>query len=81
MESKEEGQGVKGCKRIIIIIRGGSLCQYVLVAVLSCVESSTVAGLASCPLSMIAHTVTTPSPSPAVYNIRSRPIVTPEEKK
>ena len=57
------------------------LCVYIPVAVLSCVESSTVAGLASCPLTMIAHTVTTPSPSPAVYNVLSRPIMIPGGRK
>ena len=55
--------------------------MYVPVPVLSCVESSTVAGLSNSPLTMTAHTVTVPSPSLTVYSVLSKPIVTPEGRK
>ena len=56
-------------------------CMYVHVAVLSCVVSSTVTCLSSTPLTITAHTVRVPPPSPTVYNVLSRLMVTPEGRE
>ena len=51
--------------------------EHVPLTVLSCEAITAVTGVEKFPFTIVAHTLTEPSPSPAVYNVITKPIAAP----